>query len=122
MTGPDAATAVTACGHAARAAAPRLAAAPAVSVVAALRSAVALFDRVIGPALTAAGLDAAALQLVRTADRRAAVELVSRPGLIPLVILRGSGDTTRSLAMPCSAASTASAGAAASRGAAALAD
>src|SRR5215475_5267216 len=29
---------------------------------------------------------------------RSAVALVSRPGLIPLVILRGSGDTTRSLA------------------------
>jgi glutamate-5-semialdehyde dehydrogenase len=65
---------------------------------AALRSAVALFDSVIVPALTEAGLDAAALQLVQSADRQAAVELVSRPALIPLVILRGSGDTTRSLA------------------------
>src|SRR5262249_61721918 len=63
---------------------------------AALRSAVALFDHVIAPALTGAGLDAGVLQLVRSADRQAAVELVSRPGLIPLVILRGSGDTTRS--------------------------
>src|SRR5689334_24504443 len=63
-----------------------------------LRSATALFDHVVSPALTGAGLDAAALQLVRSADRQAAVELVSRPGLIPLVILRGSGDTTRSLA------------------------
>src|SRR5262249_57478955 len=65
---------------------------------AALRSAVALFDHVIAPALAGAGLDDAALQLVRSADRQAAIELVSRPGLIPLVILRGSGDTTRSLA------------------------
>ena len=65
---------------------------------AALRSAEALFDRVIAPAVAAAGLDPGALQLVRSADRQAATELVRRPGLIPLVILRGSGETTRSLA------------------------
>ena len=65
---------------------------------AALRSAEALFDRVIAPAVAAAGLDPGALQLVRSADRQAATELVRRPGLIPLVILRGSGETTRALA------------------------
>ena len=65
---------------------------------AALRSATALFDHVIAPAVAAAGLDPGALQLVRSADREAATELVRRPGLIPLVILRGSGDTTRALA------------------------
>jgi len=65
---------------------------------AALRSAAALFDHVISPALEHAGLDPGALQLVRSADRQAAMELVARPGLIPLVILRGSGDTTRALA------------------------
>jgi glutamate-5-semialdehyde dehydrogenase len=65
---------------------------------AALRSAVALFDEVISPALGESGLDRDALQLVRTPDREAAVELVRHPGLIPLVILRGSGDTTRRLA------------------------
>jgi glutamate-5-semialdehyde dehydrogenase len=65
---------------------------------AALRSAVALFDHVIVPAMAAAGLDSRALQLVRSADRAAATELVRRPGLIPLVILRGSGATTRDLA------------------------
>jgi glutamate-5-semialdehyde dehydrogenase len=65
---------------------------------AALRSAEALFDHVITPAVAAAGLDPGALQLVRSADRQAAAELVARPGLIPLVILRGSGATTRSLA------------------------
>ena len=65
---------------------------------AALRSAEALFDRVIAPAVAAAGFDPGALQLVRSADRQAATELVRRPGLIPLVILRGSGETTRSLA------------------------
>src|SRR4029077_5122425 len=52
---------------------------------AALRSAEALFDRVIAPAVAAAGLDPGALQLVRSADRQAATELVRRPGLIPLV-------------------------------------
>jgi glutamate-5-semialdehyde dehydrogenase len=65
---------------------------------AALRSAAALFDHVIAPAVAAAGLDPGALQLVRSADREAATELVRRPGLIPLVILRGSGETTRALA------------------------
>ena len=65
---------------------------------AALRSAEALFDHVIAPAVEAAGLDRGALQLVRSADREAATELVRRPGLIPLVILRGSGETTRVLA------------------------
>ena len=65
---------------------------------AALRSAAALFDHVIVPAVAAAGLDPRALQLVRSAARAAATELVRRPGLIPLVILRGSGATTRDLA------------------------
>lgn len=65
---------------------------------AALRSAAALFDEVIYPALGVAGLDPSALQLVRTADRQAAIELVRHPRLIPLVILRGSGETTRMLA------------------------
>ena len=65
---------------------------------AALRSAAALFDQVVVPALGAAGLDPGAFQLVRTADRQAAVELVRHPRLIPLVILRGSGETTRMLA------------------------
>jgi len=65
---------------------------------AALRSAAALVDHVIAPALAGAGLDPGALQLVRSAGRQAATELVSRPGLIPLVILRGSGEMTRTLA------------------------
>jgi glutamate-5-semialdehyde dehydrogenase len=65
---------------------------------AALRSAAALFDEVISPALGEAGLDPGALQLIRTPDRQAAVELVRHPDLIPLVILRGSGETTRALA------------------------
>src|SRR5215472_2519095 len=65
---------------------------------AALASAAALFDHVISPALDKAGISPQALQLVRTADHAAAAELIRQPGLIPLVILRGSGETTRSLA------------------------
>ncbi len=70
---------------------------------AALRSAAALADYVLGPAVAGAGLDPAAVQLVRSADRDAAVELVRQPGLIPLVILRGSGETTRTLAAEAAA-------------------
>jgi glutamate-5-semialdehyde dehydrogenase len=65
---------------------------------AAIRSAIALADEVIAPALAAAGLDPAMIQLVRFAGQQAARALVSQPGLIPLVILRGSGDSTRALA------------------------
>jgi glutamate-5-semialdehyde dehydrogenase len=65
---------------------------------AALASASALFDLAIGPALADAGIDPGVLQLVRTADRAAAAELVRHPDLIPLVILRGSGESTRALA------------------------
>jgi glutamate-5-semialdehyde dehydrogenase len=65
---------------------------------AALRSAIALAGEVIGPALAGAGLDPAMIQLVRVPGQDAARALVSQPGLIPLVILRGSGDSTRALA------------------------
>jgi glutamate-5-semialdehyde dehydrogenase len=65
---------------------------------AALGSAVALVDHVVGPALTDAGLDADAIQLVRSAGHEGASALVRLPRLIPLVILRGSGESTRALA------------------------
>ena len=65
---------------------------------AALRSAIALADGVIAPSLAAAGLDPAAVQLVRVPGQAAAYALVREPRLIPLVILRGSGDSTRALA------------------------
>ncbi len=65
---------------------------------AAIRSAVALADEVIAPALGAAGLDPAMIGLIRVPGQSSARALVSQPGLIPLVILRGSGDSTRSLA------------------------
>jgi glutamate-5-semialdehyde dehydrogenase len=65
---------------------------------AAIGSAAALLDEVIAPALGTAGLDPAAIQLVRVPGRDAARALVAQPDLVPLVILRGSGDSTRSLA------------------------
>jgi glutamate-5-semialdehyde dehydrogenase len=65
---------------------------------AALRSAIALADEVIAPALGKAGLDPAAIQLVRVPGQAAAYALVREPRLIPLVILRGSGASTRALA------------------------
>ncbi|MBV9208199.1 MAG: aldehyde dehydrogenase family protein [Actinobacteria bacterium] len=65
---------------------------------AAIRSAIALADEVLAPALGAAGLDPAMIQLVRVPGQESARALVSQPGLIPLVILRGSGDSTRALA------------------------
>ena len=65
---------------------------------AALRSAIALADNVIAPALAQAGLDTGAIQLVRVPGQAAAYALVREPKLIPLVILRGSGDSTRALA------------------------
>src|SRR6202041_1645710 len=65
---------------------------------AALRSAIALADEVIAPSLTQAGLDPAAIQLVRVPGQAAASALVREAKLIPLVILRGSGDSPRALA------------------------
>src|SRR5947207_1491224 len=65
---------------------------------AAIRSAITLADEVIAPALASAGLDPAMIQLVRVPGQSSARALVSQPGLIPLVILRGSGDSTRTLA------------------------
>ncbi len=65
---------------------------------AALGSAIALADEVIAPALAKAGLDPAAVQLVRVPGQAAAYALVREPKLVPLVILRGSGASTRSLA------------------------
>ncbi|GLZ41018.1 aldehyde dehydrogenase family protein [Actinokineospora sp. NBRC 105648] len=64
---------------------------------AALRSATALVKHVIAPALSDADLDPDAVQLVPSPDREAAGALVDLPALIPLVILRGSGESTREL-------------------------
>lgn len=65
---------------------------------AALRSALALSEHVIAPALADAGLDAGAVQLIPDPRRDSAVALVQQPELIPLVIVRGSGEITRMLA------------------------
>jgi glutamate-5-semialdehyde dehydrogenase len=65
---------------------------------AALGSAVALIDQVVAPALAEVGLDPDAVQLVRVPGRESAEALVQQPALVPLVILRGSGESTRSLA------------------------
>ncbi|GAA5152724.1 aldehyde dehydrogenase family protein [Amycolatopsis dongchuanensis] len=65
---------------------------------AALGSAQRLLDVVIAPALTEAGIDADAIQLVPRVEREAATALVQLPSLVPLVILRGSGESTRRLA------------------------
>ncbi len=64
----------------------------------AIKSAAVLVDDVVGPAMAASGLDPEAIQLLRLPGRDTAVELVRQPRLIPLVILRGSGDSTRALA------------------------
>ena len=65
---------------------------------AAIGSAAALVDEVIWPAMKDSGLDPAAIQLLRVPGRDSAAALVRHPDLIPLVILRGSGDSTRALA------------------------
>ncbi|GAB3160173.1 aldehyde dehydrogenase family protein [Amycolatopsis stemonae] len=65
---------------------------------AALGSAQRLREVVIAPALTDAGIDADCVQLVPRVEREAASALVRLPNLVPLVILRGSGDSTRALA------------------------
>jgi glutamate-5-semialdehyde dehydrogenase len=65
---------------------------------AALGSAQRLREVVIAPALTAAGINADCVQLVPRVEREAASALVRLPNLVPLVILRGSGESTRALA------------------------
>jgi glutamate-5-semialdehyde dehydrogenase len=65
---------------------------------AALGTVTALVDEILRPALEAAGLPREAVGLVRSAEREGARVLVSMPRRIPLVILRGSGETTAALA------------------------
>ena len=64
---------------------------------AAIGSALALHEHVIAPALADAGLDPAAIQIVGEPGHEYANALVRQPGLIRLVILRGSGETTAAL-------------------------
>jgi len=65
---------------------------------AALRTVTFLVDQILRPALDAAGLPPEAVGLVRTPEREGARILVSLPDVLPLVILRGSGETTAALA------------------------
>ncbi|HEU4451390.1 MAG TPA: aldehyde dehydrogenase family protein [Gaiellaceae bacterium] len=65
---------------------------------AALGTVTVLVDDVLRPALERAGLPPAAVGLVRSPDHEGARALVSLPRRIPLVILRGSGETTATLA------------------------
>jgi glutamate-5-semialdehyde dehydrogenase len=65
---------------------------------AALRTVTVLVDEVLRPALAGAGLPPGAVGLVRSPDREGARILVSLPHVLPLVILRGSGETTAALA------------------------
>jgi glutamate-5-semialdehyde dehydrogenase len=65
---------------------------------AALRSAVSLADHVIAPALAGAGLDRRLIQVIREPGHEMASALVRQPAVLPLVIVRGSGTSTRSLA------------------------
>src|SRR5215207_3034870 len=64
---------------------------------AAIGTASVLLDAVIAPALRDAGLDPDTVQLVRLPGRDTAHALVRQPDLVPLVILRGSGTSTREL-------------------------
>ena len=65
---------------------------------AALATVTTLVDDVLRPALQEAGLPPGAVGLVRSPEREGARILVSLPRRIPLVILRGSGETTAVLA------------------------
>jgi glutamate-5-semialdehyde dehydrogenase len=65
---------------------------------AALRTVTRLVDDVLRPALESAGLPPGAVGLVRSPEREGARVLVTMPKRIPLVILRGSGETTAALA------------------------
>lgn len=65
---------------------------------AALQTVTVLVDEVLRPALERAGLPPEVIGLVRTPDREGARILVSLPHVLPLVILRGSGETTAALA------------------------
>ncbi|MGI6870874.1 aldehyde dehydrogenase family protein [Amycolatopsis sp. 3B14] len=65
---------------------------------AALRTAQRLHQLVIAPALADVDIDPAVVQLVPRAEQEAATALVRLPAVVPLVILRGSGASTRALA------------------------
>lgn len=73
---------------------------------AALGSARALVELVIGPALRENGVPESAVQLVPTPGHAGAEALVGLPDLVPLVVVRGSGEVTRRLSALGAAAGT----------------
>lgn len=73
---------------------------------AALGSARALVELAIAPALDEHGIPADAVQLVPTPGHAGADALVGLPGLVPLVVVRGSGEVTRRLSALGAAAGT----------------
>jgi glutamate-5-semialdehyde dehydrogenase len=73
---------------------------------AALGSARALVELVLAPALEKNGLPTAAVQLVPTPGHAGAEALVGLPDLVPLVVVRGSGEVTRRLSALGAAAGT----------------
>jgi glutamate-5-semialdehyde dehydrogenase len=73
---------------------------------AALGSATALVDLVIAPSLQENGVPAGAVQLVPTPGHAGADALVGLPDLVPLVVVRGSGEVTRRLSALGAAAGT----------------
>ncbi len=73
---------------------------------AALRSATALVELVIAPALEKHGIPSGAVQLVPTPGHAGAEALVGLPDLVPLVVVRGSGAVTRRLSALGAAAGT----------------
>ncbi len=73
---------------------------------AALGSATALIELVIAPSLQENGVPAEAVQLVPTPGHAGADALVGLPDLVPLVVVRGSGDVTRRLSALGAAAGT----------------
>jgi glutamate-5-semialdehyde dehydrogenase len=73
---------------------------------AALGSARALVELVIAPALEQHGVPAGAVQLVPTPGHAGAEALVGLPDLVPLVVVRGSGEVTRKLSALGAAAGT----------------
>lgn len=64
---------------------------------AALGSARALVELVLAPALESAGVPSEAVQLVPVPGHPGADALVGLPDLVPLVVVRGSGEVTRRL-------------------------
>jgi glutamate-5-semialdehyde dehydrogenase len=70
---------------------------------AALGTVTVLVDEVLRPALAETGLPPETVALVRSPDREGARILVSLPQALPLVILRGSGETTAALAREAAA-------------------